>query len=1518
MAYDLGIKINLIDSDIVKIENTIKKRINEISNKYKIKLSIENKSINDIEKQLEKVKTALEKTTINLDGSLNIDSIVQFFSEIDIGISELETKKVNLIDSTQVTLIREVREGLLETLNNMASLKGNIEQVTLLMNSTKTTVKDIEKAIKNASESIDVSMIDALKDNISSLGEEISSAGAGRLAEKLLETKIDDASVSILGAFGVAAARSSISVMALSSVLTVGLGAAISVAMVGITKLINKNKELRESVENTIKTTRENISDNINNIQMLSDIKDEYGTLYRKNNRSFEEEERYLELTNKIAQISPELVSGYDAQGNAILNLKGNVDGLIESLKEKNRIENLKIVADWDNIVKVNKDKKKELEGGKEYKQALADRKKFTENIERSKKHRMEFEEKGSDTTEFDKGIPILQESLAKANATIEITESQIKALESETSQLNISVLQSAKGFDELTSSQKNLAGTLAEKNTDFNPVEADKIINKLKLASNEFEQLDNLKMNKSKMSVRDFKKEVDSLIEKIHEVTEIPIDIIKDNYIGYSNINGAKDTVQYTKELIENYENVGKEVRQIDSILNEHAQTNQWNKEALIELAKEYPYLLDLLGNEEALERALIKTKNDRINKAKEVYNKDLSNAEDYLKKLTSGYDKDATNFKTAQEAKLYYANEVRQRLDERNAGFKSSKDSILKESMEISKKLKTTKDEKEIEKLQKRDEELKEKYKFVEKNQVATNSLYSSSLGSIDSAIDDYYPLKNMKFSFDFDPQPSTKTLESPKKNIEPRKEIFQTNFPELDKYKIKIDRVNEELEKQEKVIDKLNKQRNKYSENNDSDNELKTIQQLTKEYDKLIKVLKSEQKGLANTKESIKKDFFNLAKIDISKYSKAQLDVIYAEKYGGLRDHKDEESKRTFEENEKKFKLLVEAWFNNNSAIEKIDNELYETESKRLKNIEEYWESILKIRDKNLEKSKDALEDARANLEVIESIYNDRTGYDKKIEAIEEIINATQVYKVKLIEENAYLQAQLLTLKEGSKEWEDINNRIRENDKEISNSSRSLAEYFDKRKEIEVSKLNAVKDIEEKIINLLKEKYKVVQEKEEDRHRTALDNIEEERKAFNEYIDEKIKALDKEEKKENYNKELNKKLEEKAKLQKQLDALMLDSSLESKAKQEELLEQLKNKQEEIEEFQNKYALDLKKENLQEQKEAHNKALDDKKKKEDESFENYKKALDRQLEYDKLYDEARRILVNGFYTDAIGNVVDLSEALLEYEDKFGEGLSAVGTKIKTEIIETLLEVQDLLANGFNGTILSGGNYIGPIGSSNETIIGDGNSNANNNKNKKQTITIFGNSIDLANAQILASKHGINAQFENVANTNKMPNANDIVLGQAANNYSNSTGAIKLTGKNREETKTMLEAHFIKNVKGSYADGGIANFAGLAMMHGTEDRPELVLNNSQASSLFNFVKNIDSGVTIRHNAINPMRSIPYGEQITNNSTIKIDKLIEINGDVDEKVLPQIEQGTLNSLNMLKRELNKSGVFSRR
>jgi len=46
---------------------------------------------------------------------------------------------------------------------------------------------------------------------------------------------------------------------------------------------------------------------------------------------------------------------------------------------------------------------------------------------------------------------------------------------------------------------------------------------------------------------------------------------------------------------------------------------------------------------------------------------------------------------------------------------------------------------------------------------------------------------------------------------------------------------------------------------------------------------------------------------------------------------------------------------------------------------------------------------------------------------------------------------------------------------------------------------------------------------------------------------------------------------------------------------------------------------------------------------------------------------------------------------------------------------------------------------------------------------------------------------------------------------------------------------------------KRAYANGGLNNYTGDAAMHGTSTRPEMVLNNTQAAGLFNFVKSLSN-----------------------------------------------------------------------
>ena len=58
-------------------------------------------------------------------------------------------------------------------------------------------------------------------------------------------------------------------------------------------------------------------------------------------------------------------------------------------------------------------------------------------------------------------------------------------------------------------------------------------------------------------------------------------------------------------------------------------------------------------------------------------------------------------------------------------------------------------------------------------------------------------------------------------------------------------------------------------------------------------------------------------------------------------------------------------------------------------------------------------------------------------------------------------------------------------------------------------------------------------------------------------------------------------------------------------------------------------------------------------------------------------------------------------------------------------------------------------------------------------------------------------------------------------------------------------------EANRISAAKEGYATGGVNTYTGLAAVHGTKSKPELVLNNSQASALFNFIDGLTKKVTL-------------------------------------------------------------------
>lgn len=107
-------------------------------------------------------------------------------------------------------------------------------------------------------------------------------------------------------------------------------------------KLTTSANEANEAVSNAIQTSQNNLKSVREQKDNVDKLTESYEKLSKGVNTATNENltlstddyKEYLDTCNQIADMYPELISGYDAQGNAILSLKGNVQGLTDAYKE--------------------------------------------------------------------------------------------------------------------------------------------------------------------------------------------------------------------------------------------------------------------------------------------------------------------------------------------------------------------------------------------------------------------------------------------------------------------------------------------------------------------------------------------------------------------------------------------------------------------------------------------------------------------------------------------------------------------------------------------------------------------------------------------------------------------------------------------------------------------------------------------------------------------------------------------------------------------------------------------------------------------------------------------------------------------------------------------------------------------------------------------------------------------------------------------------------------------------------
>lgn len=260
--------------------------------------------------------------------------------------------------------------------------------------------------------------------------------------------------------------------------------------------------------------------------------------------------------------------------------------------------------------------------------------------------------------------------------------------------------------------------------------------------------------------------------------------------------------------------------------------------------------------------------------------------------------------------------------------------------------------------------------------------------------------------------------------------------------------------------------------------------------------------------------------------------------------------------------------------------------------------------------------------------------------------------------------------------SEAWWDFEKSIDAINTELKNTLEQLAdEVIDTYKEIyETQKDVALDAIDEQI------------KAEKKRHDKAIENIEDEQDRFEEYVNSKIKALDKEKSENDYNRDLTKAQKERQEILNQINLLSMDDSWEAKSKLSELNKELAEKDMEIAEMQSDHSYDLRKENLEDQLDIYDKDVEAKKDAEDEKYEaEIDRLEDVKKETEKFYnelinDEERFTRIRNEILE--GHIDTVKSDFASFGVFLNANMTAIGNTLTTNLINKLKTIQQEIKN--------------------------------------------------------------------------------------------------------------------------------------------------------------------------------------------------------------------------------------------
>lgn len=328
--------------------------------------------------------------------------------------------------------------------------------------------------------------------------------------------------------------------LAMSTIVGIGIGMLISFVVGKLTELAHSAENARDSAIDTYDAYK-NMRDELQeNSQLVKENGERYIELskgvdaFNRNlTLSADDYAEYLDLNKQMAEAFPDLVTGYDAEGNAIIRTKDNVEALTEALKEKRKEQDRQAVyGDSDDNGKANHEDY--AENWDENVAKAIDEQKMDKKYAAMSNDKLRQHAPGLGAGASDEDVAAyrtkLKNKIEEAQAIIDDGKSQIQ------SEL-LSMFDSASIENELSENATSLGNSIIQGldesfYNDHHTVETlqpfvDNLIKNLKdnpaLANSLFESIANLNQAKATKTTEDYVKYEQDLINKLKEIAGDP-----------------------------------------------------------------------------------------------------------------------------------------------------------------------------------------------------------------------------------------------------------------------------------------------------------------------------------------------------------------------------------------------------------------------------------------------------------------------------------------------------------------------------------------------------------------------------------------------------------------------------------------------------------------------------------------------------------------------------------------------------------------------------------------------------------------------------------------------------------------------------------------------------------------------------------------------------------------------------------------------------------------------------------